>query len=79
MHRVKRAHSLRETANLGRREAADEKEAEEERFPVAGAVRSPAKEVDDAIVMASIATQLLQENNASKIKTSASQGLGLCT
>lgn len=83
MQRVKRAYPLRETDNLGPREAAEEKEAEEARFRVGGAVQSPADEIDDATATASIATQLLQQrpirlqNQNPTHETTSSYGLGL--
>lgn len=61
MHRVTDANILREADNFGRREFAEDKEAEEERLRVAGAVESPAEGIDDAKAVASIATQQLKQ------------------
>jgi hypothetical protein len=77
MHRVEHAHPRRETDNLGRREAAEETEAEEERLRVAEAVQSPGCEREDITAMASIAAQPLHQRMPAK-QTTVSQGLGLC-
>lgn len=60
MHRIKETDAPRVTETFGRSEVAVEKETEEERFRVAGTVQSLADGIDIAVVMASIATQMLQ-------------------
>jgi hypothetical protein len=70
MHRVKDANPLRKPADFGRREVAVEKDAQEDRFRLGGAVHSPAEEIDDATAMASIAnTATPATENACKIQT----------